>query len=173
MFLNSNNNCYFTDAGTLGPIIRRAVMAAKTPVHLRLIAGIGGALLIASLFLPWADAAGIRQSGWQFNTVLAVYLVIVGVFGIATGITGGQYGIGRADVSLIGATDLLNTTGIVLLAWLVLDFPEHATRQAGVYGALVLVTITGLAVADYRPLRGAPWFAPVRTEAPARANIAE
>lgn len=148
-------------------------MAAKTPTHLRLIAGVCGALLIASLFLPWADAAGDRQSSWQFNTVLAVYLVIAGLFGIATAITGGQYGIGRADVSLIGATDLLNTTAIVLLAWLIFDFPENATRQAGVYGALVLVTITGLAVADYRPLRGAPWFAPIGTAEPARANIAE
>jgi drug/metabolite transporter (DMT)-like permease len=147
-------------------------MMAKTPTPIRLIAGVGGTLLIASLFLPWADAAGVRHSGWQFNTVLAVYLAIVGVFGIATAITGGQYGIGRADVSLIGATDLLNTTAIVLLAWLVLDFPEHATRQAGVYGALVLVTITGLAVADYRPLRGAPWFAPIGSGEPARATSA-
>jgi drug/metabolite transporter (DMT)-like permease len=146
-------------------------MAAKTPTHLRLIAGVGGALLIASLFLPWADAAGVRQSGWQINTVLAVYLVVVGVFGIATAITGGQYGIGRADVSLIGATDLLNTTAILLLAWLIFDFPEHATRQAGVYGALVLVTITGLAVADYRPLRGAPWFAPINSSEPTRASV--
>ena len=148
-------------------------MAVKTPTQIRLVAGVGGALLMTSLFLPWADSAGVRHTGWQFNTVLAVYLAIVGVFGIATGITGGQYGIGRADVSLIGATDLLNTTGIVLLAWLMFDFPEHATRQAGVYSALALVTITGLAVADYRPLRGAPWFAPVGTAEPARANIAD
>ncbi|MHA3024318.1 hypothetical protein ACXPWS_29095 [Mycobacterium sp. BMJ-28] len=148
-------------------------MAAKTPTHLRLIAGACGVLLIASLFLPWADAAGDRQSGWQFNTVLAVYLAVAGVFGIATAITGGQYGIGRADVSLIGATDLLNTTAIVLLALLIFDFPEDATRQAGVYGALVLVTITGLAVADYRPLHGAPWFAPIGAAEPAPANIAE
>jgi hypothetical protein len=148
-------------------------MAARTPTHLRLIAGVAGALLIASLFLPWADAAGVRQSGWQFNTVLAVYLLIAGMFGIATAITGGQYGIGRADVSLIGATDLLNTTAIILLAWLIFDFPEHATRQTGVYGALALVTITGFVVADYRPLHGAPWFAPIGTGEPARARIAE
>lgn len=147
-------------------------MAAKTPTPIRVVAGVVGALLITSLFLPWADAAGARQSGWQLNTVLAIFLVIAGVFGIATAITGGQYGIGRADVSLIGATDLLNTTAIVLVTWLILDFPEHATRQAGVYGALVLVTITGFAVADYRPLRGAPWFSPIGTAEPVRTRIA-
>ena len=80
-------------------------MAVKTPTQIRLVAGVGGALLLTSLFLPWADSAGVRHTGWQFNTVLAVYLAIVGIFGISTAITGGQNGIGRADVSLIGATD--------------------------------------------------------------------
>lgn len=148
-------------------------MAAKPPTYLRLITGVGGALLIASLFLPWADAGGVQHSGWQLNTVLAVYLAIVGVFGLATASTGGQYGIGRPDVSLIGATDLLNITAIVLLVWLIFDFPEHTRRQPGVYGALIVATITGLAVADYRPLRGAPWFSPIKTGEPAHANIAE
>ena len=96
-------------------------MDAKTPVHQRLIVGVGGALSIASLFLPWAQVEGVNQTGWQFNTVAAVYFLIGGMFGIATAITGGQYGIGRPDVSLIGATDLLNTTAMLLFAWLIAD----------------------------------------------------
>jgi hypothetical protein len=136
-------------------------MTSQTPAHQRLIVGIGAALLIASLFLPWADGEGVRQSGWQFNTVVAVYLLIGSVFGIATAITGGQFGIGHPDVSLIGATDLLNTTSLLLLAWLTTDFPEDATRQPGVFCALVAAAITAFAVADYRPLRGAPWFPPI------------
>jgi len=146
-------------------------MAARTPAHQRLIVGVGGTLLIASLLIPWADVVGVHRNGWQFNTVAAVYFLICGVFGIATAITGGQFGIGRPDVSLIGATDLLNTTAMVLLVWLIFDFPEHATRQPGVYCALISATITGLAVADYRPLRGAPWFAPTKTNEPTRAPI--
>jgi quinol-cytochrome oxidoreductase complex cytochrome b subunit len=146
-------------------------MDAKTPVHQRLIVGVGGALLIASLFLPWADVEGVNQNGWDFNTVAAVYFLIGGVFGIATAITGGQYGIGRPDVSLIGATDLLNTTSMLLFAWLIFDFPEHATRQPGVFVALIAAAITAFSVADYRPLRGAPWFAPIKTSEPTHAGI--
>jgi hypothetical protein len=100
-----------------------------------------------------------------------VYFLIGGVFGIATAITGGQYGIGRPDVSLIGATDLLNTTAMLLFAWLIADFPDHATRQPGVFLALISAAITAFSVADYRPLRGARWFAPIKASEPARAGI--
>ena len=146
-------------------------MAVKTPVHQRLIAGVGGAVLIASLFLSWADVQGVNQTGWEFNTVAAVLFLIAGVFGIATAITGGQYGAGRPDVSTIGATDLLNTTSMLLLAWLIFDFPDHATRQPGVFCALISAAMTAFSVADYRPLRGAPWFPPIKTGEPTRASI--
>jgi hypothetical protein len=146
-------------------------MAAQTLVYRRLIAGVGGALLIASLFLPWAVVEGVNRSGWGFNTVAAVLFLVAGVFGIATAITGGHYGVGRPDLSLIAATDLLNTTSMLLLAWLIpFDFPEHATRQPGVFCALIAAAMTAFAVADYRPLRGAPWFPPIKTSEPARAG---
>jgi len=133
-------------------------MDAKTPAYQRLIVGVGGALLIASLFLPWADVDGVRQTGWEFNSVAALYFLVGGAFGIATAITGGHYGVCRPDVSLIGATDALNTIAMALFAWLIFDFPEHATRQAGVFYGLIAAAATAFTVADYRPLRGAPWF---------------
>ena len=146
-------------------------MAATTSTHQRLTVGIGGALLIATLFLPWAGVEGVKQTGWEFNTVAAAYFLIGGMFGIATAITGGQYGVCRPDVSLIGATDLLNTVSMLLFAWLIFDFPEHAMRQPGVYCALVAVALTAFPTADYRPLRGAPWFPPMKTSEPTRASI--
>ena len=147
-------------------------MAAKTPVYRRLIAGVGGASLMLALFLPWADVQGVNRTGWEFNTVAAVLFLVAGSFGIATAITGGQYGVGRSDLSLIAATDLLNTTSMLLLAWLIpFDFPEHATRQPGVFGALISAAATAFAVADYRPLRGAPWFPRIKTTEPARTSI--
>ncbi|GFG65304.1 hypothetical protein MKUB_27940 [Mycobacterium kubicae] len=139
-------------------------MAAKTPAYQRLIVGVGGASLIASLFLPWAEIGGTHQSGWEFNTVAAVYFLIGGAFGIATACTGGQYGVCRPDVSLIGATDLLNTISMALFVWLIIDYPEHATRQPGVFVALISAATTAFSVADYRPLRGAPWFPPTTSE---------
>ena len=62
----------------------------------------------------------------------AVYFLICGMFGIVTAITGGQYGVCRPDVSLVGATDALNTISMLLFACLIFDFREHATRQPGV-----------------------------------------
>lgn len=137
-------------------------MAAKTPGYRRLIAGAGGASLMLAVFLPWAGVQGVNRTGWEFNTVAALLFVVAGMFGIATAITGGQYGAGRPDLSLIAATDLLNTTSMLLLAWLIpFDFPENASRQPGVFVALIAAAATAFSVADYRPLRGAPWFPPI------------
>ncbi len=77
----------------------------------RLIIGAGGAMLIVSLFLPWADLDGVSRSGWELWTMSDVLFLIVGVFALATAITGGRIGVFRPDVSLIGATDLL---GVVI-----------------------------------------------------------
>ncbi len=110
-------------------------------------------------FLPWAAVQGVNRTGWGFNTMAAVLILAAGLLGIATAITGGQYGVGRPDLSLIAATDLLNTTSMLLLAWLIpFGFPDHASRQPGVFVALISAAATAFAVADYRPLRGAPWF---------------
>jgi heme A synthase len=141
-------------------------MTPKTPVYQRLMAGVGGVLMIVSLFLPWAGVNGTDQDAWKFNTVAALYFLICGVLGIATAITGGRYGLFRPDVSLIGATDLLNVIAILLAAWLLVDFPDDATRQPGVYCALVLAAVISFPIADYRPLRGGPWFPPADTSEP-------
>jgi hypothetical protein len=141
-------------------------MAANTHAYRRLISGVGGAALICAVFLPWAGVHGADRTGWQFNTAASVLFLAAGVFGIATAVTGGQYGVGRPDMSLIAATDLLNTTSMLLLAWLIpFDFPDHATRQPGAFLALISAAATAFAVADYRPLRGAPWFPRVRSGA--------
>jgi heme A synthase len=134
-------------------------MSANTPGYRRLIAGAGGAASIFASFLPWAGVQSFTRTGWEFNGAVGVLLLIAGVFGIATAITGGQFGVMRPDVSIIGATDILNVTAAVVLAWLIFaDFPEHATREPAVFVALISATATAFAVADYRPLRGAPLF---------------
>lgn len=147
-------------------------MTARTPMYRRLIAGAGGAVLIVAVFLPWASVEGASRTGWEFNSVAGVLFVVAGVFGIATAITGGQYAAGRPDLSLIAATDLLNTISMLLLAWLIpFDFPAHATREPGVFCALIAAAATGFAVADYGPLRGAPWFPPMKPSEATPASI--
>ncbi|OBG34500.1 hypothetical protein [Mycobacterium sp. E3198] len=137
-----------------------------------MIAGVGGAALMLGLFLPWEDVQGVNRTGWQSNTIAAALFLVAGVLGIATAITGGKCGLGRPDLSLIAATDLINTTSMLLLAWLIsFGFPDHASRQPGVFVALISAAATAFAVADYRPLRGAPWFPFMDTVEPTGSRI--
>jgi len=127
-------------------------MSTINPGFGRLLAGCGGALLIGSLFIPWSEsAAGVSQSGWEVLTVSDVLFLITGLFGIAAAITGGRFGFFRRDLSLNGATDILGLTAGTLLAWLIVfDWPSGASRQAGLYLALVAAAAIATGAGDFR-----------------------
>jgi hypothetical protein len=136
-----------------------------------LICGAGGALLIVSLFLPWAGAADVDLSGWELWTMADVFLLIAGLVAIGTALTGGGFGVFRPDLSLSAAADLLGLVATVLLAWLVIfDFPEGASREIGVFLALIGAIAVAAGAGDYAPLRGAPWFPKTTPEAGPRAK---
>ena len=125
----------------------------------QLICGTGGALLIVYLFLPWARAEDVNLSGWELWTMADVFLLIVGLFAIGMALTGGRFGVFRPDVSLRGAADLLGLVATVLLAWLLIfDFPEGASREIGVFLALIGAMAVAGGAGDYATLRGAPLF---------------
>jgi hypothetical protein len=125
----------------------------------QLVCGIGGALLIVSLFLPWAGTADVDLNGWELWTMSDVFLLIVGLVALGAALTGGWVGVFRPDLSLSGAADLLGLVATVLLAWLVIfDFPDGASREIGVFLALVGAIAVAGGAGDYSPLRGAPWF---------------
>ena len=125
----------------------------------QIVCGTGGALLIVSLFLPWAGAADADRSGWELWTMADVYLLIVGLAAIGAALTGGRFGLFRPDLSLSGAADLLGVVTTVLLAWLIIfDFPEGASREIGVFLALIGAMAVAGGAGDYATLRGAPLF---------------
>jgi hypothetical protein len=125
----------------------------------QLIAGVAGALLIVSLFLPWADTGGVSRNGWELWTMADVFFAIAAFFAITAAITGGRFGLFRPDLSVNGATDLLGVLATVLLAWLIIfDFPAGASREIGVYLALIAAMAIAGGAGDYRTLRGAPLF---------------
>jgi hypothetical protein len=137
----------------------------------RLVCGAGGALLIVSLFLPWAGAANGDLSGWELWTMADVYLLIVGLAAIGTALTGGHFGLFRPDLSLRGAADLLGVVTTALLAWLVIfDFPKGASREIGVFLALIGAMAVAGGAGDYATLRGAPLFPKTGPEAGPRAK---
>lgn len=84
-----------------------------------------------------------------------VLFLIVGLFGIAVAVTGGRVGFFRRDLSLSGATDLLGLVAAILLGWLILfDFPSGASREVGVYFALIGAITIAFRVASFFPADG-------------------
>ena len=118
----------------------------------RLLAGAGGALLIASLFLPWADGPdGVSRDGWELWTMSDVFLLIAGLFGIAAAVTGGRFGFFRPDLSLNATADIIGVVATTVLAWLILfDFPSGAGRESGVYLALIAAAAIATGAGDFR-----------------------
>src|SRR5438093_7535175 len=112
-------------------------MDARGPGPGQMIAGVGGALLIVSLFLPWADTGGVDRTGWELWTMADVFFLIAGLVAIGAAITGGRFGLFRPDLSLNGAADLLGVVATTLIAWLIVfDFPRGAGWGIGVFLAL-------------------------------------
>ena len=96
-----------------------------------MIAAVGGAALIISLFLPWFGDV----NGWEGQSSTDIYMLITGVVAIAAAV-----GIGYEfpGVTANGATALLGAVATILLLWLIIfDFPEGADRGAGIIIALI------------------------------------
>jgi hypothetical protein len=126
-------------------------MTTINPALGRLLAGFGGALLIASLFMAWSDATGVTHDGWQTLSVWDVFLAITGACGVAAALTGGRFGFFRPDLSFNGMTDIFGVMAATLIAWLLLfDFPPGADREVGVYLALVGAAAVATGAGDFR-----------------------
>lgn len=122
-------------------------MSTINPGLGRLLAGAGGALLIASLFMPWSDDGGVSLSGWETLLTWDVFLLITGICGIVAAITGGRFGFFRPDISFNAMTDVFGVVAATLIVWLMFDFPPGAEQEVGVYlalaGALTIATGAG------------------------------
>ena len=126
-------------------------MSTINPGLGRLLAGCGGVLLIASLFMPWSGVAGVTRTGWEAVSVWDVFVLITGVCGIAAAITGGRFGFFRRDLSFNGMTDIFGVVLGILIAWLILfDFPSGASREVGVYLALAGAAAVATGAGDFR-----------------------
>jgi hypothetical protein len=126
-------------------------MSTINPALGRLLAGCGGVLLIASLFMPWSEVAGLTRTGWETVSVWDVFVLTTGVCGIAAAVTGGRFGFFRRDLSFNGMTDIFGVILGILIAWLIaFDFPSGAGREVGVYLALAGAAAVATGAGDFR-----------------------
>ena len=126
-------------------------MSTVNPGLGRLLAGCGGVVLIASLFMPWSEVAGSTRTGWETVSVWDVFVLITGVCGIVAAVTGGRFGFFRPDLSFNAMTDIFGVILGILIAWLILvDFPSRAGREVGVYLALAGAAAVATGAGDFR-----------------------
>jgi hypothetical protein len=127
-------------------------MSTINPGIGRLLAGGGGALLIASLFMPWIESGGgVSRNGWELFTVSDGLFLISGLLGLAAAITGGRYGFFRPDLSLGATADIVAVIASTLLGWLIaFDWPSGASREVGVYLALVGAATVATGAGDFK-----------------------
>ncbi|GAS95578.1 lysylphosphatidylglycerol synthetase [Mycolicibacterium canariasense] len=125
----------------------------------RLICGAAGALMVVALLLPWNEIQDADRVAWGLWKLTFPLCVAVAGCALTSAITGGQIGLNRPDVSIIGATDGLGVITTVTLGWLLFyTLPANAVRQPALILAFISAAAAAFAAADYRPLRGAPWF---------------
>ena len=143
-----------------------------------IVAAIGGAVVIVSLFLDWVGVGGIgnvslppgaenlpgasaaidaaksaaTQTGWEVNHGFDVYLLIVGIFAIVPAIVVLTGSDAEIPYFSAGVGFLLTVIGIVcLLVAMFVDFPNGADRKIGMW--LALAALIGTAVAQYFAMR--------------------
>jgi hypothetical protein len=117
----------------------------------RALAGLGGALLVASLFLPWSELHGQTQTGFETLAVWDLFVLITGVCGLVAALTGGRFGFFRADLSFNGMTDIFGVVLALLVGSLLLfEFPAAASREAGAYLALLGAVAVAAGAGDFR-----------------------
>ena len=80
-----------------------------------------------------------------------VFVLITGVCGIVAALTGGRFGFFRRDLSFNAMTDIFGVVLSTLIAWFLLaDFPSGASREVGVYLALVAALVLATGAGDFR-----------------------
>jgi hypothetical protein len=109
----------------------------------RLVAGLGGLMLFAFLFLPWFSVGDVNATGWQGQSSTDIYMLITAMVAVAAALPGTR-ALLVPGVTMSGAATLLGGVATVLLIWLsFIDVPSGEGREVGIYlGLLAAILIT-------------------------------
>jgi hypothetical protein len=107
----------------------------------RLVAGIGGLMLLGFLFLPWFGEGGLNSDGWEGQSSTDIFLMITALVAVASALPAGRAHL-LPGVTISGAAAVLGAVATVIMVWLsFIDFPSGADRKIGVYLALVAAIV--------------------------------
>jgi hypothetical protein len=135
------------------------------------VAAASGVALLASLFLPWYEAAalptptkpgwtayaalpaGASISGWESMTVIDIVLAFVAASGVLLAIVTANQRVPAVPVAFSALISLFGTLGVILVLIRVLDLPGWAGRREwglwlGLAGAVGIVAGSLLAMRE-------------------------
>jgi hypothetical protein len=109
-----------------------------------MILGIGGILLIISLFLSWASAFGTSASAFDLFSGMDIIMLVVGIAAVAYAVS---IAAGSAASAPSGSPLILGALGLVVLGWALGWNIE--TSDAGIGSWLALIASAVIAYGAY------------------------
>jgi hypothetical protein len=99
------------------------------------LAGIGGAALLASLFLPWFSSGGEGLDGWHSLRFTDLFVAVAGFLGLALPLISATQAKADLPISATATAALAGFVAGLLVAYRLLD-PLGEQRDTGIFLAL-------------------------------------
>jgi len=118
-----------------------------------MIAAISGLVLFISLFFDWVgiEVTGVgsaSQTGWESQSSLDIYLLIVSVIAVVPGVLALTGGGGDLPIANAANALLLGAIAVILMFFtMFIGFPDGLDRKFGMW--LALIASIGVAVGGY------------------------
>jgi hypothetical protein len=118
-----------------------------------MIAAISGLVLFISLFFDWVgiEVTGVgsaSQTGWESQSSLDIYLLIVSVIAVVPGVLALTGGGGDLPIATAANALLLGAIAVILMFFtMFIGFPDGLDRKFGMW--LALIASIGVAVGGY------------------------
>jgi len=118
-----------------------------------MIAAISGLVLFISLFFDWVgiEVTGVgsaSQTGWESQSSLDIYLLIVSVIAVVPGVAALTGGAGDFPIANAANALLLGAIAVILMFFtMFIGFPDGLDRKFGMW--LALIASIGVAVGGY------------------------
>jgi hypothetical protein len=122
------------------------------------IAAVSGAVLLASLFVPWYGSGAEDASGWEALAAVDVALALVAAFGVSLLVTTGSQRVPAVPVALSAIVTLVGLIGLVLVLIRLGNLPDGFDgRELGVWlGLFATIGIVAGAALSMRDERLSP-----------------